>query len=183
MMSRSAPFVLVMLLVALTSQPAASPRGVAATPAIPGATPTALVLGETPGALPISLFIENRGDEADRLLGGSTPIARSVEVHRGILEGGVRVMRPARHGLVLPGQSTRVLEPESDHLMLVGLREELVQGATFPITLHFARSGDLTVTVRVRRKVDAAGTALPPPALAGDIVVSLASAPPAPAAK
>jgi copper(I)-binding protein len=177
------PLILVVLVVALASQPVATPRTVAATPSILGATPAALVLGETPGAAPVALLIENRGDEADRLLGGSTPIARSVEVHRGILEEGVRVMLPAPQGLVIPGRSVRVLEAERDHLMLVGLREELVQGATFPLTLHLARAGELKVTVRVRRKVDAAGTALPPPARAGDIVVTLASAPPAPAAR
>ena len=154
----------------------------AATPSSAGATPAAFVMGEMPGAVPIALLVENTGIEPEVLLGGSTPIARGVEVHHSRLDRGVRVMIATPDGLTIPGQSVRVLEPESDHLMLVGLREELVQGATFPLVLHFARSGDLTVTVRVRRKVDAAGTALPPPVSAGDIVVSLASAPPAPAA-
>ena len=44
--------------------------------------------------------------------------------------------------------------------MLVGLRQDLVQGRAFPLTLIFSRAGDVTVTARVRRKVDASGITL-----------------------
>ncbi len=148
----------------------------------PAATPISRILGETPGDVPVSLVIENRGPSADRLLGGSTPMARSVEAHQSRLEHGVRIMLPAPEGILIPANAIRILEPESDHLMVIGLREDLIQGETFALSLHFANAGEVTTTGRVRRKVDAAGVEPLPPAISGEITISLVSAPPAPAA-
>jgi hypothetical protein len=50
------------------------------------------------------------------------------------------------------------------------------------LTLDFERAGQIAVTVRVRRKVDAAGVPPIPPVAVGDLAISLVSAPPAPAA-
>lgn len=145
----------------------------------PRATPVALELGETPGAVSVSLLIQNHGQEDDRLLGGSTPLAQAVVVHDTILDDGVRQMVAAPDGLPVPAGATVILEPESGHVMLIGLREPLVQGQTFPLTLHFARAGDVPVTGRVRRKVDAAGITPIPPSTTGSLTISLVSAPPA----
>ena len=145
-------------------------------------TPSAAYAGvEIPGAIPVSLLIRNDGDTADVLLGGSTPIARRVEVHRTRLAAGQRVMSSLPEGLPIPPGTTLILEPGSSHLMLYGLHESLVQGRTFPLTLHFAHAGDVVVTGRVRRKLDAAGITPFPPVVAGDLRISLISAPPAPA--
>ncbi len=136
---------------------------------------------ELPGAIPISLLIRNDGDADDRLLGASTPAGDQIEMHCTRLIDGRRVMRIVPDGLAIPAGATIILEPGASHLMLVGLHVDLVQGKTFPLTLHFARAGEVTVTVRVRRRVDAAGITPFPPVMAGGISVSLASAPPAPA--
>jgi hypothetical protein len=56
----------------------------------------------------------------------------------------------------------------------------LVQGETFRLTLRFERAGDVTVMARVRRRVDAAGTAPLPEVSVGALTIALASAPPAP---
>jgi copper(I)-binding protein len=153
-----------------------------ATPA-PGraATPAAFAGVEIPGAVPVSLLIHNRGETADVLLGGSSPIAERVEVHRTRLVSGQRAMAPLPDGLPIPPGTTIILEPGRDHLMLYGLREPLVQGQTFPLTLRFANAGDVTVTARVRRKLDAAQLTPIPAVMAGGLSVSLVSAPPAPA--
>jgi copper(I)-binding protein len=158
-----------------------STAGQPATPVPSSATPAPLVLGETPGAVPVALHIENRGDRDDWLVGGSTPIAQRVEVHRSRLDHGVRVMAVAPDGVRIPAGSTVFLEPGSAHVMLIGLDVGLIQGRTFPLTLHFARAGDVEVTARVRRKVDAAGVPPLPAVTGGEITVSLVSAPPAPA--
>jgi copper(I)-binding protein len=147
----------------------------------PVATPeSVLVLGETPGAVPVALRVRNSGEMDDRLLGGWTPIAASVETHQTRLVAGRREMQRLADGIVIPAGGTVVLEPGTSHLMLGGLRQALVQGETFPLTVHFARAGDVTIAVRVRRRVDAAGITPFPPVIAGDLVLSLASAPPAP---
>ena len=132
-------------------------------------------------AVPVSLQIRNDGDDDDRLLGGSTPVARRIDVHHTRLVDGRRQMQPVPDGLTIPAHGTLLLEPGASHLMLIGLRTDLVQGETFPITLRFARAGVVTVTARVRRRVDAAGLTPIPAVVTGELSLALASAPPAPA--
>jgi copper(I)-binding protein len=151
---------------------------------VPGATdligtPVAMPTSELASAVTVALTIRNDGQEADQLTGGETPVAERVEVHQTRLVNGRREMDLLPAGLVIPPATTLVLEPGGSHLMLVGLRQDLVQGRTFPLTLSFRRAGTVTVTARVRRKVDAAGITPFPPVVAGDLSVSLVSAPPA----
>lgn len=136
---------------------------------------------EIANSVPVSIMIRNDSDHDDRLLGGSTPVARRVEVHRTRLVEGQRHMHAATDGIAIPANQTLILEPGSNHLMLLGLHVDLVQGETFPLTLRFARAGETTVTARVRRKVDAAGLTPFPSVVVGDLSLALASAPPAPA--
>jgi copper(I)-binding protein len=131
--------------------------------------------------VPVSLSIQNHGVEADRLLNGTTPMARCVEIQRTRFVRGQPETMPLLGGLVIPAGTTMTLEPGSSHLSLIGLQADLVQGEVFPLTLHFDRAGEVTVVVRVRRKVDAAGIAAIPPVAVGDLILELASAPPAPA--
>lgn len=152
-----------------------SPPAGASSPATPVG-----IAGEMPGDAPIALTIQNTGPESDTLVGGTSPVAARVDLHHTRLVDGQREMDLLADGIPLPPGSTVILELGSSHLMLVGLREALVQGQTFPLTLHFAHAGDVTVTVRVRRKLDAAGITPFPPVAAGNLLISLASAPPAP---
>jgi copper(I)-binding protein len=127
------------------------------------------------------MLVQNSGDRDDRLLHAVSPIAERIEIHRTHLVNGAREMDAVQEGLAIPAGMTVVLEPASYHLMLFGLREDLVQGELFPLTLCFAGAGDVDVTARVRRKVDAAGVDPIPAVVAGDMRISLVSAPPAPA--
>lgn len=133
--------------------------------------------------VPISLSVQNGGNHDDRLLDGSTPIARCVTVQRTRLVRGRPQTVPLSGGLVIPAGAVVTLEPWSAHLTLFGLRKDLVQGETFPLTLYFDRTGEATVVARVRRKVDAAGGTSLPPMSVGELSVALVSAQPAPAAK
>jgi copper(I)-binding protein len=130
--------------------------------------------------VPISLWIRNAGDMDDRLLGGSTPVAESVGVRRAFLVSGRRVTTPAPDGIVIPADATMTLEPGASYLALFGMRTALVQGQTFPLTLRFDRSGEVTVIARVRRRVDAAGIAPLPGVSVDGLTIALVSAPPAP---
>jgi len=135
---------------------------------------------EIPDGVPVSVVIKNDGDEDDRLLGGSTPVAQCVGVRRAFLVHGRRKTAPVPEGVVIPAEAMITLEPGKSHLALFGLQTELVQGETFPITLRFERAGEVTVNARVRRRVDAAGIAPVPDVSLGDLTIALASAPPAP---
>jgi copper(I)-binding protein len=129
--------------------------------------------------VPVSLLIRNDGDEDDRLLGGSTPIAESVALRRTLLAHGRPTLASIPGGIAIPAGAALNLEPGKSHLALLGLRTSLVQGETFPLTLRFERAGEVTVTARVRRRVDAAGIAPLPEVSVGDLTITLASAPPA----
>lgn len=156
---------------------------VAAQQSTPIATPMASMLNETPGNVPVSLLVRNLGSSDEVLLGASSPLAERVEVHHSRMESGARIMEPASDGVALPAGSTVILEPEGSHLMLIRTREPLVQADLFYLVLRFGNAGDVPVTGRVRRKLDAAGVAPIPPVTAGGIEISLVSAPPAPAAR
>jgi len=91
------------------------------------------------------LKITNTGTAADRLVGGSTDIAGSFEVHEMKMEGSVMKMRPVAGGLeIKPGQ-TVTLDPSGYHVMFVGLKDQLKQGERFKATLEFAKAGKVDV--------------------------------------
>jgi copper(I)-binding protein len=106
----------------------------------------------TPGGAQVGggyLKITNTGQEPDRLMGGSLPIATSVEVHQMTMSNGVMKMRKMEHGLEInPGQTVE-LKPGGYHLMFNGLREGLKQGQTIKGTLNFEKAGSIEVEFQV----------------------------------
>jgi periplasmic copper chaperone A len=93
------------------------------------------------------LTLANAG-AADRLLGGTTPAARTVEVHTHVEEGGLhRMVRLAE--LSLPAGETVRLTPGGLHLMLVDVAEPLAAGASVILSLRFAAAGTLEIEVPV----------------------------------
>ena len=143
--------------------------------------PPGEVVGEQPGTVVLSMLLHNHGNEPDVLLGGSTEIAESIQPRITEIVDGRRRDRLAPEGIPIPAGATLILEPGGDHLALVGLREDLIQGREFSVTLRFQQAGEVEVTGRVRRKIDAAGATPPPSVSAGEIDIWLVSAPPAPA--
>jgi periplasmic copper chaperone A len=89
------------------------------------------------------------GARDDQLVGASTPVAATAEVHQTLSENGVMKMRPAPV-VAIPAGGMVMLAPEGTHIMLMGLKHPLVAGQDFPMTLRFAHSAPLTVTVTVR---------------------------------
>jgi copper(I)-binding protein len=85
---------------------------------------------------------------ADRLISGSTPVAKEVELHTHVMEGGVAKMRPVAAIEIAPGTPT-VLEPGGPHVMLRGLTQKLEAGATMPLTLVFEHAGEVMLEVPV----------------------------------
>ena len=95
------------------------------------------------------LTIENPGDAADRLLGGSTEVADRVEIHEMSMANGVMTMRRLDEGLSIPPGGAVALEPGGYHLMLIGLGAPLAPGDTVPLTLTFERAGEVAVELTV----------------------------------
>jgi copper(I)-binding protein len=98
------------------------------------------------------LSVENKGTEADKLVGATTSIARSVQLHTMSMEGDVMKMREVSSLEVKPSEKL-VLQPgDGNHIMLIGLKQPLKAGDKFPLTLKFEKAGAVEVLVHVEDK-------------------------------
>jgi copper(I)-binding protein len=103
------------------------------------------------------MTISNKGTEADRLVGGSSPVAGRFEVHSMTMEQGVAKMRPVEGGLELkPGEKLE-LKPGGFHVMLTGLKQPLEKGQKIKGTLEFEKAGK----VEIEYTVEALGAGAP----------------------
>jgi len=95
------------------------------------------------------LVIRNRGQQADRLLEASTPVAGKVEIHETRREGDKVRMVPVA-GVEVPAGGTVRMAPGGLHIHLLDLKRNLRPGDSFTMTLRFERAGAITITVSVR---------------------------------
>ena len=86
----------------------------------------------------------------DKLIAAASPIATKADLHESFTDNGVAKMRDVAALPVTPGKPV-TLAPGGYHIMLMGLKQPLKQGDTFPITLSFAKAGQLTATVTVQK--------------------------------
>lgn len=104
------------------------------------------------------LTIENHGKTADRLVSASSPVARSVEIHTMTMEGNIMKMREAGSLEIKPSERVVMQPGQGYHLMMMGLKEPLKAGGTFPVTLTFEKAGTLQLQVKVQDKALANGS-------------------------
>lgn len=131
------------------------------------ATPAAMSMGAA------YLTIANSGTDADKLIGGSTTVASTVEIHEIVDVDGVMKMQPLADGLEIPAGGSVELKPGGYHIMLIGLTESLTDGMTYELTLTFATTGDVKLMVPVYVSEDAAMAATPAtPVTAGTLTLS-----------
>jgi len=95
------------------------------------------------------LKITNTGTTPDRLLGGSTDIAKGLEVHEMSMDGGVMKMRELKDGLTIAPGATVELKPGSYHIMLVNLTRPLAKGERIKASLNFEKAGKADVEFAV----------------------------------
>lgn len=109
----------------------------------------AWVRATVPGQKATGLFVELTSPNAARLVGGSSPVAASVEVHEMRMDGGVMRMR-ALPALPLPAGQAVALKPGSYHVMLMGLKDTVKAGDTVPVTLTIERDGGQPETLQLQ---------------------------------
>lgn len=97
-----------------------------------------------------------RGNGNDKLIKVDSPIAERVEMHQHSMQNGVMSMRRVPD-VEIVSQRPTVFEPGGLHIMLIGLREHLPPGATFPLTLTFEKAGSVTVIVDVQESAEPGG--------------------------
>jgi periplasmic copper chaperone A len=112
------------------------------------------------------MTITNKGSDADRLIGGTSPVAGQVEVHQMTMNNGVMSMRPVPGGLEIKAGQTVKFTPDSFHLMLMGLKQPLTQGARMKATLEFAKAGKVEVEYAIE-SVGAQGPSAAMPGMPG----------------
>lgn len=93
--------------------------------------------------------IVNHGKQADRLIGGSLPVAGRFEVHEMAVENGVMRMRQLERGLEIAPGVTIELKPGGYHVMLMDLKQGLKEGETIKGTLVFEKAGKIEIEYRV----------------------------------
>lgn len=98
------------------------------------------------------MVIRNTGTSDDRLIAARTDVAQRVELHTHIQnENGMMVMVEVEEGFAVPAGEEAMLMRGGQHVMMMGLNRPLKQGDSFPLTLVFETSGDITLDVTVDR--------------------------------
>lgn len=98
----------------------------------------------------VFMRLRNKGDEADRLVGGETDVAQVVEIHETVMDGEMMKMQMLAEGLEVPAKGEVTLKPGGYHIMLIDMQRDLEVDDTFALKLQFEKSGTITVKPRVR---------------------------------
>lgn len=90
------------------------------------------------------------GEMHDTLVSASTEVAEVVELHEMIMgDGDVMQMRPVEGGFMIPSNSFVELAPGGYHIMLIGLKQELVAGEQIDLMLNFEHAGEVHLAVPI----------------------------------
>jgi periplasmic copper chaperone A len=98
----------------------------------------------------VYMTIANKGPADDRLVSAATPVAGQVQLHTEINDNGIMKMRPVP-GIDVKSGGQTTLGPGGFHVMLIGLKQPLKEGESFPLTLTFENAGKLDVSVKVEK--------------------------------
>jgi copper(I)-binding protein len=101
------------------------------------------------------LTIRNKSATADRLVGGTSPMAAKVETHVTMKDGDIMRMREVK-GYEVPAKGSFELSPGGAHLMLVDIKKPFKEGDRIPVTLRFAKAGEVKTELVVSRSAPAA---------------------------
>lgn len=99
------------------------------------------------------MTIRNASKTPDKLVAASTPAAEKVEPHVTLKEGDIFRMREVK-GYDIPAGGSFELKPGGAHLMIVNVRAPFKEGERVPLTLRFARAGEVKTELHVGRLTD-----------------------------
>jgi copper(I)-binding protein len=109
----------------------------------------------TPPSAPVAsgyVKLTNGGTETDRLVEVTSPIAKSAEIHRSLVQDGVAMMRPLPEGVTIEPGATVDFEAERLHIMFIDPTRQLKDEEKFPATLVFEKAGSVEVEFAVQRR-------------------------------
>ncbi|EKE68235.1 copper chaperone PCu(A)C [Oceanibaculum indicum] len=95
------------------------------------------------------MTLTNDTAKADRLIDAASDVAARVEIHTHLMENGVMRMRQVEGGVDVEPGTPVVFQPGGLHIMLMGLKKQLVPGETFELVLTYSNAGKVKVTAEV----------------------------------
>jgi periplasmic copper chaperone A len=98
----------------------------------------------------VYMTLSNTGASDEVLLGATTDVARTVELHETTMDENDQMkMRPVVN-IPIPAGGSVTLKPGGLHVMLIGLQKQLAPGDKISLTLNFERAEPMTVKAEVR---------------------------------
>lgn len=94
--------------------------------------------------------LKNADAKDHKLVKAESSVARTVELHEHVHEGGVMKMRPVKD-ITLKAHDTTTLQPGGYHIMLLGLKQALRADQKVPLTLTFEDGTTLKLEAPVRK--------------------------------
>ncbi len=98
----------------------------------------------------VYLLITNCGKDDKQLVAVSTPVAKMSELHRTVDRDGMMVM-VRQEAVPLPAGESVSFEPGGLHLMLMGLKKNLVEGEWLPVTITLSDGENMSFVAQVSR--------------------------------
>ena len=93
--------------------------------------------------------LHNSGTSSHSIKSAESPVAKVVELHTHVHEGGMMKMRQVKQ-IDIPAHGDTVLQPGGLHVMLIGLKGELKPGDNVAVTLVFEDGSKKLVEAPVR---------------------------------
>jgi len=103
------------------------------------------------GAMAGGCYVTLTASVDDRLVAVETTAADRGEIHTMSMDGGVMRMRKLADGLALPAGKAVALKPGADHIMIIGPKMALTEGAQAPLTLKFQKAKPVKVMAVVKK--------------------------------
>jgi len=97
----------------------------------------------------VFLTIHNNAGTPLRILEAQSDIAETVELHTHTTDGDTMMMREVEF-FEIPALTQQKADPTGDHIMLLGLKQQLNKDTTFPLRLKLEKGGDVKIDVQVK---------------------------------
>ncbi|MCG8429014.1 MAG: copper chaperone PCu(A)C [Chromatiales bacterium] len=94
--------------------------------------------------------IMNHSGKDQAVVGAESPVAEVVELHTHTMVDGMMRMRQVEK-IDLPAGETVVLQPGGLHVMLIGLKQDLMPGKDVDVTLKFDDGSTKQITAPIKK--------------------------------
>lgn len=106
------------------------------------------------------MLLHNHGTEDDALIGASSDVAASVEIHLSKMNADGTMEMIPQESIALPAEGEVELKPGSYHVMFIGLTKDLNVGDEITLTLNFEHAEDITLTIPVMDAAEMGGSGM-----------------------